>query len=108
MLCNSSLACLEPCPFCNKDGVCGVEAALSVGAVVGITIAVALVGGGLLFPLLAVVLFACALTWNNDDLDDDPSFGFILVGFYSIPVGIVLFALVFGLSLGLSPSVCCS
>jgi hypothetical protein len=102
--CNSSLNCVEPCTHCI-DGVCGHDAPLSVGAVVGITIAAALVGGGLLFPLVVVMCFVCLI---RENLDDDPSFAFIIIGTYAIPVGIALFALAFGLSLGLSPSVCCS
>jgi hypothetical protein len=80
---------------------------LSVGAVVGITIAVSLVGGAICVPLLVVFFYALA-NWSDEMDDEDPSFAFILVGLLSIPFGVAIFALAVGLPLGLSPSVCCS
>lgn len=104
--CNSSLACASPCSRCS-DGACLPDPVLSVGAVVGITIAVSLVGGAICVPLLVVFFYALA-NWSDEMDDEDPSFAFILVGLLSIPFGVAIFALAVGLPLGLSPSVCCS
>lgn len=96
--CLTSGDCAEPCPHCGF-GVCGTDAALSAGAVAGIAIATALVGGGVLFPIVVALIAGYVR----------PSLGLgvLCVGLISIPFGIALFGLAFGLSLGLSTSICC-
>jgi hypothetical protein len=103
--CISSLGCAEPCPHCGEDGVCEASSALSAGAVVGITIAVALVGGGILFPLVIMGIMCWCLASENDGY---AGLAVVYITAFCIPVGIIVFALAFGLSLGLSPSICCA
>jgi hypothetical protein len=103
--CISSLGCTDPCPVCSEDGVCTAGAALTAGAVAGITVAIAIVGGGILFPLLVMGIL-CAVM--GDDSDSYAAVAIVYISAICIPIGIVIFALAFGLSLGLSPSICCA
>lgn len=101
--CISSLSCVAPCRVCSGDGVCTADAALSAGAVAGITVAVAIVGGGILFPLLIMgIMIAC----SEDSVNG--VYTTMCITLICVPIGIVIFALAFGLALGLSPSICCA
>jgi hypothetical protein len=106
--CSSSADCAAPCSDCGKDGVCGGRPALSVGAVVGITIAVAILCGGVAIPLIVACLLRAATVDDDADGDDDPQFLVFFYCLWACPIGIVVIGLVIGLSLGLSPSICCS
>jgi hypothetical protein len=101
--CMSANNCGSPCPICSDDGICTNGAALSAGAVVGITIAIAVVGGVVICPLVMYAMFR----WLFERHYDDTVEGLCVAAIW-IPFGIVIFGLSFGLSLGLSPSICCA
>jgi hypothetical protein len=101
--CLSAINCGSPCPVCSEDGICTNAAALTAGVMAGITIAIAIVGGAIICPLVVWVLFC----WAFNRWKDDSSLG-PCVAASCIPFGVILFGLSFGLSLGLSPSICCA
>jgi hypothetical protein len=100
--CMSANNCGSPCPLCSDDGICTNGAAFSAGEVAGIAIAIAVVGGVVICPLV-VYLVACWLVETHSSSKAN-----CRIAAACIPVGIIVFGLSFGLSLGLSPSICCA